>query len=372
MSVQNLFNEIIEKKHITYEQLSKELKIPYSTITALKNGFTKQLSKKIVLKLSNYLNESESAIIFKSIADREISKICSDNALYHLSNMFCSDLGVDFGYKENQFQFCGAYYKKRSLNSFTLVDDWNMLVTEYWNTNFKKVHPILFDFQSEKEIFLNDEAYLSSILYYGIKKAQSVTNVNVVNYDIIFNDEKTMNKIEHLLPYKSGININPLIPSLEPQLKYDEYLHINKEDIAFFDSIYRYVTYSNTEFPINHWIAALQCNKIIIPFVKPNIEYAYAKISDAQISEPLSLKEVEGLSLNEEYELYLNNQITYLQNNPDTSRLSFQRILSPIYSTVSQGNLTYGQFKLILLALKPIISTYLINEKDPMQLPLFF
>lgn len=381
--MQYFLDKILQDKNINSQQLAKMLNISPSSLHSLRTGATKQMSTKTINKLMDLLQCSKQEVLFKSVINRNLCKICSDVALWHISAKQSEGLGVDIGYKTKEYQFCGAYYKKRSLNTYTLVDDWNMLQVEFWNKHFCEIHPLEFHDDLWQTVFLNEEDYIASVLYFGIRKAQSVSTINVVNYDIVFNDDRTLDFVKSVLPIKPGININLVLENLSDDLKYDNYVTIDKQDITFWDSLYSYShTFWLKKIPVSDelWIGAFKANLKIVSMVKPNIDYACQKIINNDVDRLLNGIEIDENHKEEYLQEYLIKKVQNIEegksDNYDLDHYSeYQQVLRPLDSTISNDGLdgvTLGIYKKVLIELIPLIQSYYENTKQNLSMPIIY
>lgn len=364
MSAKDLLDEITQKKNINYELLTKELKVSMQTLYTFRRGSTKNVSISMVKKLAEYLGEDPSIIAYKALANREASKCLDENSLMYLCKRYCSGLAMDIRSRENHLMFCGLHYKKRTGNSYSLVDGWKNLELQFWKNQYKIDDP------DPKEIFLNEDVYYQAILQYGISKVLYVNDKKIINYEIIFQDETLYRKVKKLLPARTGFNVNLILEPVDASLSFDQVVSIDNDDILFFEKIYQYVHKwyfrSKKEVSNELWIAAFECNKAIVPFVQPNIEYASARLIRKKDYLKILTEEDRKKSPQEQLVQYLEKKVHYLRNGEqekvDLNYSEYQYVLRPIDATINQGKLSLEKYKMIMEILKPLIEDYYHNE----------
>lgn len=374
MSVKELLDTEMEDRDLTYVDLAKALNMPLKTIYNIRTSRVEMPSRKFLKKLSDYLKENPYLIVYKSLLSRNISRNLDETSLMYLCKKYGQGLGIEIRNRENDFLFCGAHYKLRTFNSYSLVDGWKYLEFQFWNEQFG-----IFDFDSSmmnesypKDIFLNDDIYYKAILQYGISKVQHFDLHKVINYDLTFQDEEIYNRIQKLLPTnKLGFNLNLVLESVPDSLNYNQSVFVDNEDLSFFSKIYTYALAQYFHFSdkpsTDLWIAAFEGDIEVIPYVQPNIGYARSKLirNDYDL-----LMENENRKCSPEERLikYLRKKINCLKNGErdkvDLNYLDYQYVLRPIDATLHQGKTSCGDFKKILKALKPLIEDYYKNIEE--------
>lgn len=216
MSAKELLGEIVHEKNINLEILAKELKVSLQTLYTFRRGSTKNVSISMVKKLAEYLDEDPSIIAYKALANEEACECVDENSLMYLCKKYCSGLAMDIRSRENHLMFCGLHYKKRTGNSYSLVDGWKNLEYQFWNNQYRIYEP------SPEEIFLDEDIYYRAVLQYGICKVQSVLDKKIINYDIVFQDEILYKKIKELLSIRTRFNINFIFEPVDKSLSFDQ------------------------------------------------------------------------------------------------------------------------------------------------------
>lgn len=382
MDVSGFLDKLMEEKQIKLDQLSKELNISLQTLYNLRNGNSNKISRNVLKKLSVFLNVSPEIVAYQCIADRDTSRLIDESALIYLCKKYCSGFGVNIKSKSNNFPFCGAHHKTRTFNSYSLVDGWKTLEMEFWINQYKN-----HDYQSlrlrekeyPKDIFLNEEIYFAAILSYGISKIRYIKDQKVIYYDIVFSDENVLNKVKGVLPEQVNPYVNLILETVDNNLMYDQLVSIDNDDVTFFDSIYRFVHeryYWQKKVPSDAlWVCALECNKEIVAYVKPNVYYARNKLIRSDFNYFMT-NENNHYTKEEELITYLNRKIEFIKQGKkelvDLNYLEYQIVLRPINSTIWQAKPTLGRFKTILKILQPLILDYYDNPiEDYQKYPMF-
>lgn len=373
MSAKDLLGKIIQDKNMNYELLSKELEVSMQTLYNLRNENIKNISINLLNKIANYTGDDLYLVAYKCLASRDASKFVDENALMHLSKKYCSGLGIDIKNSKNRFLFCGAHYKKRTNNSYSLVDGWKSLEIQFWKSQYKFSEP------KPEDIFLNEDVYYRAVLRYGISKAQYVDDKKVINYEIVFQDETIYEKIKELIPKRMGFNLNLVFEPVDDSLRFDQLVSIDNEDISFFTKIYRYplryYNWGRNKPSKDLWIAAFEANKVIIPYVQPNIEYAQKRLYSSDYKNLITMDEERNCTPEECLQKYLDRKIECLKNDAfnliDLNYTDYQIVLRPIDATLNKNNVSIGEYKKILNALNPLIEGFYKNSNEEVDYPLF-
>lgn len=373
MSAKDLLGKIIQEKNMNYELLSKELKVSMQTLYNLRNDNIKNISINLLKKIADYIDDELYLVAYKCLANRDASKCVDENSLMYLCKKYCSGLGIDIKNSKNQFLFCGAHYKKRTSNSYSLVDGWKSLEIQFWKSQFKFSKP------KPEDIFLNEDVYYRAVLRYGISKAQYVNDKKVINYEIVFQDETIYEKIRKLLPKRMGFNLNLVFEPVDDSLCFDQLVSIDNEDIEFFTKIYRYplqyYNWGRNKPSKDLWIAAFEANKVIIPYVQPNIPYAQKRLYSSDYKNLITIDEERDSTPEECLRKYLDRKIECLKNDKsnliDLNYTDYQIVLRPIDATLNKKNVSIGEYKKILNALNPLIVDFYKNSTEEVDYPLF-
>ncbi len=381
MSASEYLENVIEKKGISLEKLAEEINVTppaLYNIRKKKNG----LSRNMIKKLSDYLSEKPEKIMYKSLADRYCSRLVDENSLLYLCEKFFEDNVFYCRTKFEEFPFCGAYHSSKSSSiGYSLVDGWNTLEQEFLESQFKisKGDFLISREKYSKELYLDEDTYYRAILRFGIMKAiKAHNNRNVSKYDIIFNDDKIISKIKDYVFELNLFEINLILKPIESELSYNKLVKIDDDDYEYFVDIFNYTHgqyYWKNEIPSDElWICAFECNKEIIPYVKPSIGYQGSKLIRDDYKLLMENEEKEFAS-DEWLARYLDRKIEFLKNGKrnelNLDYLEYSIILRPIKSTLDQAEISIGEYKKILKILKPLIDDYYNNYDRSKSYPRF-
>lgn len=234
MSVKNFLDEVIEEKGITFAELAKDLDVPLKTIYNVRTSKVEMPSRRFLTKISDYLHEEPYLIVYKSLVGKDISRNIDESSLMYLCEKYSEGLGIEIRNNENNFLFCGAHYKLRTFNSYSLVDGWDYLEFQFWKEQFSVFeYDISKKSQSyPKNIFLNDDVYYCAVLQYGISKAQKFKSHKTLNYELIFRNKEIYDRIQKILPSnKCGFNVNLILKPIEVALTYDTLIVDDEDEI---------------------------------------------------------------------------------------------------------------------------------------------
>ena len=380
MSVKEFLDNMAKKKGITYTDLSAELNMSLQTLYNVRSSKVELPSRKFLKKISDYLKEESYLIVYKSLLSRKISRNLDEPSLLYLCKKYSQGLGIEIRNSENDFLFCGAHYKLRTFNSYSLVDGWDYLEFQFWKEQYSvfNYNLSMMNQSYPKDIFLNDDSYYNAILQYGISKVQKFDSHKVINYDLIFQDEEVYKRIQNLLPKQTGFKLNLILEPIDNSLSYDTSVFIDEEDLRFFSKIYTYALAQYFHYYMKPsdklWIAAFEGDIEVIPYVQPNIGYARSKLIRNDYD--LLMENEEICSSEEDLIKYLRKKIEYLKNGErdkvDLNYLDYQYVLRPIDATLSQGKINCANFRKILKALQPLIEDYYNNIKEEVAVYPFF
>ena len=97
--------------------------------------------------------------------------------------------------------FDGYAYKKRSRNTFTVVDSWSHIKNEHWKM-FRKQSTLPLNRDSWAEIFINEP------MYFAICRVQQRGFNNIKEFVITYNEnDLDINFIKGFTPIKMGFSI---------------------------------------------------------------------------------------------------------------------------------------------------------------------
>lgn len=192
MSLTTYIYKLKEQKNISFRQLAIESKISYSNIMDIKNDRIAFPTDTILTKLSKYLDKSKEDVLFEILGD-DVDENYSLTSLRYLcylnTHNYTIAINPNFSnpLKVGTMTFDGYAYKKRSGNTFTIVDSWSHIKKEHWKM-FKIHYHTDLNRDSWAELFVNENMYVSNVLYFEILRIES-SEFNNVKEVIITYDE---------------------------------------------------------------------------------------------------------------------------------------------------------------------------------------
>lgn len=215
MSITIYIQALKEKKDISYMQLAKDIGITYQNMMAYKNGLVSSASLKLLKKLSIYENRTQEQILF-DIFKSDVNETYSDLALMYLCRQYINDSTIQLNtlipnpYFNDYMTLDGSYSKKRIGNSVTLVQTWQNLCIEHWDT--LKIHSsIAYDRDAYIHIFRNENVYIANVIAWAIQRIQVSNDPIIKGYDILFENDKQnfyYKLVSKYLPQPKYIKIN--------------------------------------------------------------------------------------------------------------------------------------------------------------------
>ena len=211
MSVATYINNLQKEKQLSYMQLAKEIGITYQNMMDLKTGRIAFFSKKVLEKLSIYEHKEKIDILYESI-DHDLYENSSLCSLKYLCQCFIDGYSVTFKpdfpnpFKIGRMYFDGLVSKKRVTNNYTAIDSWETLKKEHLQL-YKNIE---YSRDAYVELFINENAYISSVINYAISKVDLLHDDNIRRYTIIIgnNVKYDLSLIEQYLPCKNKLKIN--------------------------------------------------------------------------------------------------------------------------------------------------------------------
>ena len=183
MSITTYIHKLKEEKDISFRQLSIDSKISYGNIMDIKNGRIAYPTESILNKLSKYLNQSKEDILFDILKD-DVDEDYSSASLRYLCYLNTHNYtiaikpNVPNPLRTGVMVFDGYAYKKRSGNTFTVVDSWSHIKKEHWKM-FKVHYNTELNRDSWTEIFINEDMYITNVLYFEIFRIENSGFENV-------------------------------------------------------------------------------------------------------------------------------------------------------------------------------------------------
>lgn len=192
MSLTTYIHKLKDEKGLSFRQLSIESKINYGNIMDIKNGRIAFPTDSILNKLSKYLDKSKEEILFNILED-DVDQNYSKSSLRYLSYLGANNYTIVINpnvpdpFRTKMMTFDGYAYKKRSGNTFTVVDSWSHIKKEHWEM-FKVKYNKPLDRDSWTEIFINESMYVSNVLYFAICRVQQSGFDNIKELVITYDD----------------------------------------------------------------------------------------------------------------------------------------------------------------------------------------
>lgn len=240
MSVRNLIDRICEERDCSYKELAEMIDIDYSVLLGYINNKVRLVTNKTSSNLSKALGISEIEVAYCSIVEERLPNWVTENVLFFLMEKHIQNYGVEIGFRSRNiysslypdFRYGGAFYKKRTINTYSIVEDWEYLKQEFHKT----MQPYLQDISEQREVFaLKDKLYLSLILYFGIQRIQSIDDCKIRSYILLCSDLGQANLIKKLLPTNPGIPIAVEYCKVPEKLQMDNYRYCTDDQIKKFE-----------------------------------------------------------------------------------------------------------------------------------------
>lgn len=212
MSLTTYIHKLREEKGISFRQLSIDSKINYGNIMDIKNGRIEFPTESILNKLSNYLDQSKEDILFEILKD-DVDETYSLTSLRYLCYLNTHNYTIAINpnfpnpLKMGTMTFDGCAYKKRSGNTFTVIDSWSHIKKEHWKM-FKHQFNKALDRDSWTELFTNEKMYVSNVLYFEILRIESSGFDNVKEVVITYDEnDYDIEYVKQYIPQKVKFTI---------------------------------------------------------------------------------------------------------------------------------------------------------------------
>ena len=206
MSVKSYIDSLCSEKNLNMKQLAEQVGINYKTLNTLVNP--KQLAL-----FSKYTGKSKQEVFYDNLKDDDLSDACTKTALLYIGKKTCEgwianiDIRLDTKISNTRTaNYAGILHKKRSGNGLTVVEDWDQLKVDFWEFYYKG------KLKDEEEYgrdtiartFANERKYISSVLFFGLQRL-CTTNLNPVNYHIVFNRDTEYYLVKDYFPKKMNM-----------------------------------------------------------------------------------------------------------------------------------------------------------------------
>lgn len=213
MSVKSYIDSLCSEKNLNMKQLAEQVGINYKTLNTLVNEDGRLMNPKQLALFSKYTGKSKQEVFYDNLKDDDLSDACTKTALLYIGKKTCEgwianiDIRLDTKISNTRTaNYAGILHKKRSGNGLTVVEDWDQLKVDFWEFYYKG------RLKDEEEYgrdtiartFANERKYISSVLFFGLQRL-CTTNLNPVNYHIVFNRDTEYYLVKDYFPKKMNM-----------------------------------------------------------------------------------------------------------------------------------------------------------------------
>ena len=213
MSVKSYIDSLCSEKNLNMKQLAEQVGINYKTLNTLVNEDGRLMNPKQLALFSKYTGKSKQEVFYDNLKDDDLSDACTKTALLYIGKKTCEgwianiDIRLDTKISNTRTaNYAGILHKKRSGNGLTVVEDWDQLKVDFWEFYYKG------KLKDEEEYgrdtiartFANERKYISSVLFFGLQRL-CTTNLNPVNYHIVFNRDTEYYLVKNYFPKKMNM-----------------------------------------------------------------------------------------------------------------------------------------------------------------------
>ena len=213
MSVKSYIDSLCSEKNLNMKQLAEQVGINYKTLNTLVNEDGRLMNPKQLALFSKYTGKSKQEVFYDNLKDDDLSDACTKTALLYIGKKTCEgwianiDIRLDTKISNTRTaNYAGILHKKRSGNGLTIVEDWDQLKVDFWEFYYKG------KLKDEEEYgrdtiartFANERKYISSVLFFGLQRL-CTTNLNPVNYHIVFNRDTEYYLVKDYFPKKMNM-----------------------------------------------------------------------------------------------------------------------------------------------------------------------
>lgn len=213
MSVKSYIDSLCSEKNLNMKQLAEQVGINYKTLNTLVNEDGRLMNPKQLTLFSKYTNKTKQEVFYENLKDDDLSDACTKTALLYIGKKTCEgwianiDIRLDTKISNTRTaNYAGILHKKRSGNGLTVVEDWDQLKVDFWEFYYKG------KLKDEEEYgrdtiartFANERKYISSVLFFGLQRL-CTTNLNPVNYHIVFNRDTEYYLVKDYFPKKMNM-----------------------------------------------------------------------------------------------------------------------------------------------------------------------
>ena len=213
MSVKSYIDSLCSERNLNMKQLAEQVGIKYKTLNTLVNEDGRLMNPKQLALFSKYTGKSKQEVFYDNLKDDDLSDACTKTALLYIGKKTCEgwianiDIRLDTKISNTRTaNYAGILHKKRSGNGLTVVEDWDQLKVDFWEFYYKG------KLKDEEEYgrdtiartFANERKYISSVLFFGLQRL-CTTNLNPVNYHIVFNRDTEYYLVKDYFPKKMNM-----------------------------------------------------------------------------------------------------------------------------------------------------------------------
>ena len=213
MSVKSYIDSLCSERNLNMKQLAEQVGINYKTLNTLVNEDGRLMNPKQLALFSKYTGKSKQEVFYDNLKDDDLSDACTKTALLYIGKKTCEgwianiDIRLDTKISNTRTaNYAGILHKKRSGNGLTVVEDWDQLKIDFWEFYYKG------KLKDEEEYgrdtiartFANERKYISSVLFFGLQRL-CTTNLNPVNYHIVFNRDTEYYLVKDYFPKKMNM-----------------------------------------------------------------------------------------------------------------------------------------------------------------------
>lgn len=213
MSVKSYIDSLCSERNLNMKQLAEQVGINYKTLNTLVNEDGRLMNPKQLALFSKYTGKSKQKVFYDNLKDDDLSDACTKTALLYIGKKTCEgwianiDIRLDTKISNTRTaNYAGILHKKRSGNGLTVVEDWDQLKVDFWEFYYKG------KLKDEEEYgrdtiartFANERKYISSVLFFGLQRL-CTTNLNPVNYHIVFNRDTEYYLVKDYFPKKMNM-----------------------------------------------------------------------------------------------------------------------------------------------------------------------
>mgnify|MGYP004525989983 FL=1 len=213
MSVKSYIDSLCSERNLNMKQLAEQVGINYKTLNTLVNEDGRLMNPKQLALFSKYTGKSKQEVFYDNLKDDDLSDACTKTALLYIGKKTCEgwianiDIRLDTKISNTRTaNYAGILHKKRSGNGLTVVEDWDQLKVDFWEFYYKGKLKDEEEYSRDTiaRTFANERKYISSVLFFGLQRL-CTTNLNPVNYHIVFNRDTEYYLVKDYFPKKMNM-----------------------------------------------------------------------------------------------------------------------------------------------------------------------